>query len=47
LANTKVAIMALAEAGHGDDAYALSRIAIENSIVVAWLLQERLRVLRP
>jgi hypothetical protein len=40
LANTKVAIMGLAEGGHGDDAYALARVAIENSIIVAWLLQE-------
>lgn len=35
LANTKLAIMALAEGGHGDDAYALARVAIENSIIVA------------
>src|SRR5207244_3856419 len=38
LMNTKGAILRLATEGCGDDAYALARVAIENSIVIAWLL---------
>lgn len=39
LVNTKGAILRLATDGCGDDAYALARVAIENSIVIAWLLE--------
>lgn len=37
-ANTKEAVMLLASAGHGDDAYALARVITENAIIVAWIL---------
>jgi hypothetical protein len=38
-ANTKEALLLLASAGHGDDAYALARVITENAVIVAWLLQ--------
>jgi hypothetical protein len=40
-ANTKAAIMTLAEAGHGDDAYALARVITENSIITSVDTQNR------
>jgi uncharacterized protein DUF5677 len=39
-ANTKESILALAAAGHGDDAYALARVITENAVIIAWLLQD-------
>ena len=38
LVTTQQAIFALCELRLGDDAYALSRIALENAAIIAWLL---------
>ena len=40
LVTTQRAIFLLCESDMGDDAYALSRIALENAVIVAWLLNE-------
>jgi hypothetical protein len=37
-ANTNEAVLLLASAGHGDDAYALARVVRENAVIVAWIL---------
>ncbi|HUE85656.1 MAG TPA: DUF5677 domain-containing protein [Vicinamibacterales bacterium] len=36
--NTHAAIRILADAGHGDDAYALCRVLLENTVLLTWLL---------
>ncbi len=36
--NTHAAIRLLTDAGHGDDAMALGRVILENSIILKWLL---------
>ena len=38
LVTTQHAILTLCELSLGDDAYALSRVALENAVIVAWLL---------
>ena len=45
-ARTQLAVATLADAGLGVDAYALSRVLLENIIVVAWLVCEDKRVRR-
>src|SRR5688572_20073953 len=36
-AATKRAIVALCEAGHGENAFALTRVILENGLLMAWL----------
>ena len=38
LVTTQHAIFTLCELSLGDDAYALSRVALENAVIIAWLL---------
>ena len=40
LVTTQCAIFLLCESNMGDDAYALSRVALENAVIIAWLLNE-------
>ncbi len=39
-ANTKRAVLVLSDAGLADDAYALSRVLMENVVNLAWILSE-------
>ena len=41
LVTTKYAIAVLCESRLGDDAFALARVALENAVVVEWLLHDR------
>ena len=41
LVTTQHAILVLCESQLGDDAYALSRVAMENAVIFAWLLNEK------
>src|SRR4051812_27916977 len=36
--NTHAAVRTLTDAGHGDDAMALGRVLMENSVLLQWLL---------
>ena len=43
-ATTKQAIVALCEGGDGDNAFALTRVLMENAILLEWLIRDRRRL---